>query len=151
MATMERRCSECNRTKARHLWLASEWKKKGPGICKSCYKKGPAYDRNLDARYQREFGITLDEYNELLEAQLGRCAICRKKPGRRRLAIDHDHALEHQGIRESVRGLLCRACNEFLGHIGDDMNAGNRIQTYLWSPPAARILGMQNPPNQEFS
>lgn len=134
---IDRKCDTCNRTKKRHLWLASEWKKVGPGICKSCYKKGPAYDHALDAKYRREFGITLDEYNALLEAQGGRCAICLKKPGKRRLAVDHDHALEKtEGIRSSVRGLLCRDCNEYLGHVGDDPNAGLRLNEYLWHPPS---------------
>ena len=36
------------------------------------------------------------------------CFACGRKPGKRRLAIDHDHALM------SVRGLLCWRCNRLL-------------------------------------
>lgn len=131
-----RRCDTCNREKARHLWLASEWKKKGPARCKSCYKKSGSYDRRMDTYYQREFGITLKEYEQQLETQGGRCAVCDKKPGKRRLAVDHDHAIEERdGIRRSVRGLLCRDCNQWIGHIEDDPNAAVRLYKYLVDPP----------------
>lgn len=125
----KRKCEQCHRKKARHLWLAKEWKKKGPGLCKSCYKQSDAYRTGLEKYYTDAYGITLDDYKSLLESQNGCCAICRKKPGRRRLAVDHDH--ERVGKRESVRGLLCRPCNEYLGHIADNPETGTLIYEYL--------------------
>jgi len=130
-----RRCSTCNRLKKRHLWLASEWKKKGKAECKSCYKKSEAFQRNIDLKYRNQYGITLDEYNQMLEEQEYRCAVCDKKPGRRRLAVDHDHKAEKRlGTRRSIRGLLCRDCNEYLGHIGDSAAAAHRMVQYLNAP-----------------
>src|SRR5215472_3779365 len=61
---------------------------------------------------QRKYGITIDDYNQMMEAQDGRCAICRELPAPKRnglLCIDHDHMLE--GWAPSVRGLLCHRCN----------------------------------------
>ncbi len=55
----------------------------------------------------RKFGITLEQYDELLRAQDGKCAICEKNTEEEgiSLAVDHDHkTLE-------IRGLLCRYCN----------------------------------------
>jgi hypothetical protein len=48
-------------------------------------------------------------YDEMLEAQGGRCAICPRPPSeRRRLDIDHDHKAMY------IRGLLCVRCNRAL-------------------------------------
>jgi hypothetical protein len=70
---------------------------------------------------QRFYGITVEEYDILLEAQGGVCAICRKPPTMvirgdtvARLAVDHDHASGR------VRGLLCGSCNQMLGSVDDD-------------------------------
>lgn len=74
-------------------------------------KAEQARDRTLQKRY----GITLDQYNDLLAQQGGVCAICKKacKSGRL-LAVDHDH---ETGER---RGLLCMNCNRAIGWLGDD-------------------------------
>lgn len=124
-----KRCPTCKRIKGSHLY----YKRKGKlsKECKACTKKGESWRKSLDTRYRREFDITLEEYEAMLAEQGGRCFICRKKPAKRRLAVDHDHNIEHRGIRQSVRGLLCRNCNEYLGHIGDDYDVGDRIQIYL--------------------
>lgn len=134
-----RKCATCNRTKARHLWLASEWNKKGPASCKSCWKKSPQANATRDRYLRKTYGITHKEYEMLLTRQNGRCFICHKRPGKRRLAVDHDHSLEDRGIRNSIRGLLCQPCNEYLGHIGDDPAAHERAALYLRQPPAADL------------
>jgi hypothetical protein len=76
--------------------------------------------RNIDLK--KHYGVTLDQYNEMLAAQNGVCAICfgvneviDKRTGRvRNLAVDHCHA---KGI---VRKLLCQGCNQGLGNFKDD-------------------------------
>lgn len=60
-----------------------------------------AYEGHL----KRKFGLTLDDYNELLEQQGGACAICGGFPKKRRLCVDHDHETGE------VRALLCTSCN----------------------------------------
>lgn len=66
------------------------------------------------ANLKRLYGITLDDYQVLLDEQGGVCAICKRTRGIRKLHVDHDH---DTGI---VRGLLCHACNTALGLLGED-------------------------------
>jgi Autographiviridae endonuclease VII len=71
----------------------------------------------------RTYGISRAEYNEMLAAQWGLCAIWCKgentiggRTGKTPmvLSVDHDH---HTG---KVRGLLCSACNRGIGSFGHD-------------------------------
>ena len=68
--------------------------------------KRTATNRRLWTKY----GITLEQYESMLKAQNGRCAICNHKPKKRKLGVDHEH--HSNPIR--VRGLLCYRCNKFL-------------------------------------
>lgn len=54
-----------------------------------------------------KYGITPEQYDELLAKQEGKCAICDKEAEEFevRLAVDHDHK------SGEIRGLLCRYCN----------------------------------------
>jgi Recombination endonuclease VII len=78
---------------------------------------GTRYKRSkVDYRYQKLFGLTLGEYEQLVEDQAGVCLRCQRRPEEvgkvnRRLAIDHDHGT---GL---VRGLLCSDCNTYLGRL----------------------------------
>jgi hypothetical protein len=55
-------------------------------------------DRATDLRLQKSYGITLEEYNRLLEDGGGKCWICSTEPGTRRLHVDHDHAYKKSRI-----------------------------------------------------
>lgn len=58
-------------------------------------KKNLAANKSL----QQKYGITLVEYNDILEKQGGGCAICGKKPNpERRLHTDHDHKVPNLKI-----------------------------------------------------
>lgn len=48
------------------------------------------------------------EYEAMLAAQDGHCALCPATPKTRRLHVDHDHKTG------AVRGLLCYRCNNAL-------------------------------------
>ena len=138
----QRRCSNCHRWKTRHLWLLRQWVQKSPSKCKRCYKKSAGYRLTLDAKYQETYGISLEEYELILENQLGVCDVCGKKPGKVRLAVDHDHSIERAyGMRLSIRGLICRMCNEFLAHIYDNPHVGEAMSDYLrYGVAATRTL-----------
>lgn len=76
-------------------------------------------------RLKKEYGITLAEYETLLEAQGGVCAICGNPPNGRVLSVDHDHKT---GLR---RGLLCHGCNMGLGSLGDSTPTLQAAIAYL--------------------
>lgn len=52
--------------------------------------------------------FTTADYDRLLAAQDGHCALCPSVPKTKRLQVDHDHKTGR------VRGLLCFRCNKYL-------------------------------------
>ena len=64
-------------------------------------------DKRKSAILKYEYGITLDQYNEMFRAQEGKCAICQRHQNEltRTLCVDHDHKTN------KVRALLCLTCN----------------------------------------
>lgn len=77
--------------------------------------------------YQREYGITLEDYNEMFEEQGGKCKICNihqlELP--KALAVDHCHETT------KVRGLLCMNCNILLGKAKDNKELLLKAIEYL--------------------
>lgn len=63
----------------------------------------------------RRYGLTVEQYDFLLESQGGRCAVCRShSPGpTENWHIDHDHRCcdGNRSCGKCVRGLLCQECN----------------------------------------
>ncbi len=75
--------------------------------------RGPNDGRSLNKRayaLSKKYGITIEQYNELLEKQDHCCAICDKHENefKTRLAVDHNHETGE------IRGLLCTYCNHRL-------------------------------------
>lgn len=96
-------------------------------------KKSRAYSKansvNLkSSRLVRDYGITLEEREELLLKQGGVCAICSADNPRR---IKADWAVDHCHDTGSVRGILCHPCNLMLGHAHDNPAALVAAITYL--------------------
>lgn len=75
---------------------------------------------------KRKFGLTVEQYDEMLAAQGGVCAICGRPP-REDIALHVDH--DHETGR--VRGLTCFGCNNGLGDFGDDPQLLERASAYL--------------------
>lgn len=77
-------------------------------------------DVNLRDLLRRRYGLTLEQYQEMLARQGGRCAICGSPPdptgvkAASRLHVDHDH------VTGANRELLCGRCNQGVGFFRDD-------------------------------
>ena len=92
------------------------------------YKK-----RQRNSHLRRNWNMTLDEYEVMLNKQNGVCAICGKTEelnkgntrGQISLAVDHDH--ETGKIRE----LLCMDCNQTLGRFNDNPEWFLKAAEYL--------------------
>lgn len=83
--------------------------------------------RHYSLKYK--FGITEQQYDEMLEKQGNACAICKSTESgdrrTKRLAVDHCHTNGH------IRGLLCAACNKGLGLMRDSPELLREAIKYL--------------------
>lgn len=90
-------------------------------------------DKARNGKFLQVFGITLAQYDAMLESQSGVCLICQKPETRidnrtgkpSRLAVDHCHGTK------KVRGLLCSACNKGIGHFKDSPTLLRQAALYL--------------------
>lgn len=79
---------------------------------------------NRRAEVLRRHGLTVEQYQQMLDAQDGRCAICRVQAVRP-LPVDHCHSTG------AVRGLLCDNCNKGLGMFADSPDRLRAALAYL--------------------
>lgn len=86
-------------------------------------------EKYREANYRRVYGVGIDWYNEKIEEQDGKCAICGSdSPKNQRVkyfSIDHDHKTD------KLRGLLCNPCNMGMGLLAEDEDSINRLLDYL--------------------
>jgi hypothetical protein len=117
-------------------------RKRHCGKCDRVVKK-EGRDRAHRSRVSKTYGIPIDGYDKLYEAQGGCCYICQRATGKsRRLAVDHDHSCcpELPACGKCVRGLLCGTCNKMVGHSRDQAEFFDRAAEYLRNPPAHTAL-----------
>lgn len=93
-----------------------------------------AHKSSYNSYLKKNFGITIEEFEDLLKKQNYLCACCgRHKDSNvsdghgkvRRLAVDHDHSTG------KIRGLLCTYCNVGIGYLGDSAEGLNKALAYL--------------------
>lgn len=107
-------CGEC-----RYKYEYRKYKDKDPEsyrlkqnkICKAYRKRFPL--KRKDTQLKSYYGISLQEYNDQLAHQDGRCCICKKQE---KLVVDHCHSTG------KVRGLLCLKCNLGIGYLLDNVS-----------------------------
>ena len=83
--------------------------------------KNPDYFRNH--RLKQTYGLTPQQYQEMLTKQDGKCAVCEEKMTK--VNIDHDHTTD------KVRELLCTGCNTGIGSLREDMRILEKAIAYL--------------------
>lgn len=84
----------------------------------------------------KKYGLSLEEWLALLDAQGGTCAVCEKVPSSGRLVTDHQHVpgwkrLPAEQRKRFVRGLLCWTCNHYFLARGITVRKSQRVTTYL--------------------
>ena len=84
-------------------------------------------DRYRDYGYKQMYGLTREQYDEMLKKQDGSCAICgtRDPGGYGRFHVDHNHTTSE------VRGLLCHGCNTGIGSLKDNPETLRQAANYL--------------------
>lgn len=108
----EKRCVECEVTLPVAEFHKNARLKDGyRSICKSCSA--------LRRRYHL-YGISAEQYEEMLADQREACAICGSTD--RPLFVDHDHACcpGSKSCGLCVRALICQPCNTGLGNFEDN-------------------------------
>ncbi len=83
-------------------------------------KKQREYQRRANLR--RRYGLTVDEYEAMLQQTEYSCEVCSKKFN---LCVDHDHTTGR------IRGILCKSCNTAIGLLGDDAEHVSAALDYL--------------------
>jgi hypothetical protein len=102
------------------------WRSRHPGRCAELSRlfrqKNPGKQFEYDIRCR--YNLSLEKYQEFLQKQDYRCALCREE-FKRWPCIDHDH-----GTNE-IRGLLCITCNHAIAKIERDPQWLERVKEYL--------------------
>lgn len=83
--------------------------------------------KQKNQRLKRQYGISLQDYDNLLKRQNGNCAICgipHSDPWNI-LHVDHDHETG------DIRGLLCGTCNSALGLFCESVETMRAAIKYL--------------------
>jgi hypothetical protein len=85
-------------------------------------------ERLNKAKRAKKFGITIEEWDAMYEAQYGKCYLCGNGRGDyHELSVDHDHETG------KIRSLLCGACNMGIGQLKDDPELLERAAIYIRS------------------
>jgi hypothetical protein len=72
------------------------------------------------------YGLSLEDFNSMMEGQGGACAICGTRNwGKTGPSVDHNHETG------AVRGLLCNQCNSGLGMFRDNPGTVKLAVAYL--------------------
>lgn len=85
------------------------------------------------ARLKYNYGITLEDYENILAKQKNTCVICHQAETAisneskkvKKLSVDHNH------VTGEVRGLLCDRCNRLLGYARESIPILQNAINYL--------------------
>lgn len=147
-------CTKCKKEQTDDCFYKDKTKKSGIHIvCKSCQKrnkqefiiknpdclikrrliskqwrdKNPERSKYLitKATLLSKYGISLEDYNLLLEKQNNCCAVCKDIPTKQKLHVDHNHSTG------KIRGLLCQACNVSIGKMKESPALLRALAEYI--------------------
>lgn len=114
---LSQRCHECDKLSRKDFYYRH--KASDPtAFSRQRYADGLKY----------KYGITIEQYDAMLAAQNGGCAVCEKCEAdvkKNRLHVDHAHATGE------VRGLLCTQCNMAVGNAYDNPERLEALAAYL--------------------
>jgi hypothetical protein len=119
---LQSRCKGCQQN------AYNDYRKKRPEVYRKASLKhwNNLTEKKKQSRWIKRYGLTSEQYYEMLEKQNNTCKICNKKClSRKSLSVDHCHKTE------KVRGLLCVKCNTSLGMLNDDISLFYKAIDYL--------------------
>lgn len=121
-------CSACGITKPASEYYKDKTTKSGlRSTCAECTRahvnSNYDYERQRRHNLKQLYGLTMEEYDEMLESQEGTCAICGLP--QKQFFVDHNHETGE------VRGILCAQCNGGLGFFQDKVSILENAICYL--------------------
>jgi hypothetical protein len=114
----QKRCASCSEIKP----LAEFHRARSQSGGYNCYCKACRKAMGAEAHLRKSYGMTGAEFQAMVDAQGGLCAICQERPA---VHVDHDHETGQ------VRGVLCFPCNAALGQFRDRIDLLARAASYL--------------------
>jgi hypothetical protein len=125
------RCSECLRIEGREKHKKNmsnpEYRaKKAKYMRELRLRKPRSYEQRKKEWLKSLYGMTVEDYNSLLNSQNEVCAICSQPcKTKKGLAVDHNH------ITGKIRGLLCANCNGAIGMLQEDPDIIEKAKQYI--------------------
>ena len=129
-----KQCTHCNQEKDETHFNKHKLGKHGLNpVCRECRTKKQRTHRDkvgYGNTLKYKYGITLEQFHEMINNQNGLCYICNDKlelnnMGAKCACIDHNH------ITGKVRKILCRNCNTALGHAKESKTILQKMIQYL--------------------
>ncbi len=77
-------------------------------------KQRKTQEANRNSYLKRMYGMTLKDYEALLQKQLSKCGICGSKDPKNKRSRYNIFCVDHNHKTGKVRGLLCQPCNMLL-------------------------------------
>ena len=112
----QKKCYRCQEDKPLEAFAKNKAKPDGlqercKDCCKSHYHNSGYTKRQRELSLKKKYGMSLLDYDLMVDEQGGQCAICGAKE---KLYVDHNHDTG------KIRGLLCNTCNRAIGLLRDD-------------------------------
>ena len=132
-------CKACSSEDKRRRYLADpeaaiarvkRWQQANPDRVNATQRarraKPEAKLRERAGHLMRKYGMTIEQYDAMLDAQGGGCFICSRPPREDiSLHVDHDH------FTGKIRGILCFCCNNALADFQDDPSLLRKAASYV--------------------
>jgi hypothetical protein len=124
--------SQCKKCRLEYL-TRPEIREKRAAWARARRKRTPKsmLQRTGKCKKLKVYGLTLEDYNKMLEAQQGVCVVCKQQETKvisgkpQPLSVDHCHTTG------KVRGLLCSKCNHALGLLEDNPKRVKSMLDYI--------------------
>jgi len=93
----------------------------------------------------KKYGLTLEEFENILQEQNNICPICGKSPTTGKWVIDHEHIRNYKNLspdkrKAAVRGILCWYCNRWYLAKGITVQKAKKIAEYLEKYEKKKLL-----------
>lgn len=159
-AVVSRTCTKCKQHKDIHEFHKSA----GPYRRRTCKACADARRKELAAlkdpletaarsrahHLRTKYGISVDEFDKLWDAQDGKCQICSKAMSNNVRVNEPDKVqIDHCHDTGRVRGLLCFSCNTGIGKLQDSVELLEKAIDYLKNPPEVIYRDKSIHPDEE--